>query len=212
MTVSYIIICFFIGSLMFSYWIGLLLKKDITKVGDGNPGAFNLWHAAGFKAGVLGIFFDFMKGYLPLALLLKHKLISDQAIAFVAIAPIIGHGFSPFMRFKGGKTIAVTFGVWSAVTKFSISLAYGVVLALLMIIARVVNKGRPTNTQTDGTMVVAGIWLMGIYMVLLKYPDYLMLLWLLNAVILTYTNKSKIIMFVKDIKKKEESHFNNLKI
>ncbi|KUJ90454.1 MAG: hypothetical protein XD37_1336 [Thermoanaerobacter thermocopriae] len=41
------------GSLMFSYWMGLMLGKRLEEVRDGNPGAFNLGHAAGFKMGVI---------------------------------------------------------------------------------------------------------------------------------------------------------------
>nr|WP_322785336.1 glycerol-3-phosphate acyltransferase [Carboxydothermus ferrireducens] len=36
----------------------------------------------------------------------------------MAVAPVLGHAFSPFLRFKGGKAMAVTFGVWSAIEKF----------------------------------------------------------------------------------------------
>ncbi|HBG76123.1 MAG TPA: hypothetical protein DDW86_04110, partial [Clostridiales bacterium] len=47
MIVLYVIVEYFCGSLMFSYWLARLVNRDLTKVGDGNPGAFNLWHAAG---------------------------------------------------------------------------------------------------------------------------------------------------------------------
>ena len=46
------LLCFLCGSLMFSYWIGLLIKLDIRQIGDGNPGAFNLWSGAGYKFGL----------------------------------------------------------------------------------------------------------------------------------------------------------------
>ena len=50
---------------MFSYWIGLVSKKDLSTEGDGKTGAFNLWKAAGYKLGLAGVFLDFMKGYFP---------------------------------------------------------------------------------------------------------------------------------------------------
>lgn len=65
MIIIYVIIEFLCGSLMFSYWLGLVSKKDLSTVGDGNPGAFNLWKAAGYKLGLAGVFLDFMKGYFP---------------------------------------------------------------------------------------------------------------------------------------------------
>lgn len=86
------------GSLMFSYWMGLMLGKRLEEVRDGNPGAFNLGHAAGFKMGVVGATFDFMKGYFPLVYFLEKGYVTGNAIAIVAIAPILGHAFSPLFK------------------------------------------------------------------------------------------------------------------
>jgi len=116
------ILKFFCGSLMFSYWIGLALGKNLKTVGDGNPGAFNLWRSAGYQWGLVGVALDFLKGYLPLVFLIQKGYVSGMEVALVAIAPILGHAFSPFMRMHGGKAIAVTFGVWSAVSGFQLSL------------------------------------------------------------------------------------------
>jgi len=189
---------------MFSYWLGLVVKKDIRNVGDGNPGAFNLWHAAGYKLGILGVFLDFMKGYLPLAVLIERGFISEMEIIPVGLAAILGHAFSPFMRFKGGKGIAVTFGVWSAVTNFNCSIAYAVILAIILVIVKILNKGEPTSTESDGVMVVLGIYILGIYMFIKGFSNYLLTLWLGNSIILTYKNKEKIYTFFKPIYDKQE--------
>lgn len=203
MIIIYTIIMFFCGSLMFSYWLGLMVKKDIRDIGDGNPGAFNLWHAAGYKLGILGVFFDFMKGYLLLAVLLERGFISGMEIVPVGLAAILGHAFSPFMRLKGGKGIAVTFGVWSAVTKFNVSIAYAVILAIILVIAKILNKGEPTSTESDGVMVVLGIYVLGIYMFIKGFSNYLLTLWLGNSIILTYKNKAKLYAFFKPIYDKQ---------
>jgi len=199
MIIFYAIIEFICGSLMFSYWLGLVVQKDLKKVGDGNPGAFNLWQAAGCKLGMLGVLLDFMKGYFPLVLLVEHELISGLSIAPVAFAPILGHAYSPFMKGRGGKAIAVTFGVWSAVTKFKVSLAYAIILAVLFVIAKVINKGESTTTETDGFMVVFGMWMLGVYLFFKAFPYYLLLLWLGNSAVITHKNKSKLQVFLKDI-------------
>lgn len=199
MTVLYFIMEFLCGSLMFSYWLGLLAKKDLTKVGDGNPGAFNLWLATGYKLGLLGVLLDFMKGYFPLVVLIQREMIADSSIATVAFAPILGHAFSPFLRGRGGKAIAVTFGVWSAVTQFRISLVYAVILAVLYIIARMVYRGENTPTETDGFMVVFGMWMLGLYIFFKAFPHYIRLLWLENSLLITYKNKEKLQVFFKNV-------------
>src|SRR5690606_14820148 len=102
------------GSLMFSYWLGCLKRRNLREVGDGNPGGVNLLKAVGIGWGLAGIALDFLKGYVPLVLLLWNGAVTGYELVPVAIAPVLGHAFSPFLKFQGGKAIAVTFGVWSA--------------------------------------------------------------------------------------------------
>ncbi len=189
---------------MFSYWLGLAVQKDLTTVGDGNPGAFNLWNAAGYKLGLLGIFLDFMKGYLPLAILIEYGIVYGMAIVPVAIAPILGHAFSPFIRLKGGKAIAVTFGVWSAVTRFEVSFAYAVILALLLCAAKLLRKGKPIPTEIDGFMVVLGILILGIYLMVRAFFLPVILLWFGNLLLLTYTNRAKLHRLFQAVSRKDK--------
>lgn len=206
MTALYVLIGFLSGSLMFSYWLGLAVHVDIREVGDGNPGGFNLCQAAGYKLGLLGILLEVLKGYLPLILLLSWNDLSDLAFVFVAIAPILGHAFSPFVGFQGGKSIAVSFGVWSAVTRFDAAVAFAVILALIQAIVKLGRKGKPTTSDTDGCMVVAGMLLLGGYLTIRGYQAHILLLWLCNLTILAYTNRWKLFRsmtgFYNGIKKK----------
>lgn len=109
---------FALGSIPFSVILGrLLLGKDIRQYGDGNPGGTNIARASGSKGlGALAILLDMVKGALPVAL--AHYVFGVQgwALTPVMLAPILGHAFSPFLRFRGGKAIATTFGVWTALT------------------------------------------------------------------------------------------------
>lgn len=209
MILLFVAIEFLCGSLMFSYWMGLAIKKDLKQIGDGNPGAFNLWHAAGSKLGLLGIFLDFMKGYLPLVLLIRLGWISGMAIVPVAIAPIFGHAFSPFLKGKGGKAIAVTFGVWSAVSGFEISLAYAIILAIFLIVVKLFAKGKPTSTETDAFMVVLGMFALGIYLFLQAFTLPFIILWLLNLLLLTYTHREKLQKLIKSVYSKYKQEHTN---
>jgi acyl phosphate:glycerol-3-phosphate acyltransferase len=198
---------FLCGSLMFSYWLGLAVKKDIRKVGDGNPGAFNLLHAAGFKIGLLGMLLDFLKGYLPLVIIIEFGFLDGMSIIPVAIAPILGHALSPFMKFRGGKGIAVTFGVWSALTRFEVSFVYAVIVALIFLTVKILIKGRNTSSEIDAFMVITGMMPLGIYLFLRSFPNYIIILWCINLLIMIFTSKRKLFMLLKE----SYTGFNNRK-
>jgi len=105
---------FLLGSIPFSLLVGeLLAKKDIRTVGDGNPGGTNAIKAGGLKAGIPAIFLDIGKGFLPIFLAQKYGL-TGWILIPVCMAPILGHAFSPFLRFRGGKALGPTAGVWLA--------------------------------------------------------------------------------------------------
>jgi glycerol-3-phosphate acyltransferase PlsY len=103
---------FLLGACPFSVILGRwFLKKDIREYGDGNPGAANVFRAGGQKLGYLAVFLDIVKG-VPFVLL-AHTVFDFSYLALVPIGlcAIMGHAFSPFLKWRGGKAIAVTFGV-----------------------------------------------------------------------------------------------------
>lgn len=111
------ILGFLLGSMPFSYWLGrLLLRTDIRRYGDGNPGAANAWRAGGWRVGVPASLLDYLKGVVPVGLAHFNFGVSGWGLVAVALAPVLGHAFSPFLRFRGGKAMAVTFGIWTGLT------------------------------------------------------------------------------------------------
>ena len=189
---------FLCGALMFSYWLGKAVRKDLKHVGDGNPGAFNLWRAAGYRWGLAGITLDFLKGYVPLVFLVESGTLSmDYGLTIVAAAPILGHAFSPFLKFRGGKAIAVTFGVWSALTRFEAALAYAVILAVLLTAFTFYKKGKYSSREADGFQVVAGMLLLSIYLTVAGYSLALWGVWFMNLLVLAYTNRQAITAFAR---------------
>ena len=204
MTVLFTVIEFLCGSLMFSYWLGLAVKVDLRTVGDGNPGAFNLWHSAGYKIGLLGVFLEFTKGYLPLAILIDQGYAEGFALVPIAIAPILGHAFSPFLKFRGGKTVAVTFGVWSAVTRFEVSVTYAVILAVFTVAVKFLKRGKAPSSEEDGLMVVFGMLILGVYLKIREFSADIAALWLANLIIMAFANRSKLHGFFKNYSVKEK--------
>lgn len=110
---------FLSGSIPFSLLVGKLKGVDIRKVGSGNPGATNLGRALGRKYFFIGFTLDMLKGLVPVVIagLLLHtigRFVSASAPTGVwlacAIAAVLGHVFTPWLKFKGGKGVATAFG------------------------------------------------------------------------------------------------------
>ncbi len=129
--VLWALVGFFSGSLPFSVWIGrLVARADVRRYGDGNPGATNAWRAGGWKAGVPALLLDYLKGAVPVSLAHFAAGLSEWWLVPVALAPIFGHAFSPFLRFRGGKAVAATFGAWTGLTIWAGPTALGLSLGL----------------------------------------------------------------------------------
>ena len=129
MEISYftlLALCAFgLGACPFSVWIGRwFLGKDIRDYGDGNPGAANVFRAGGRQSGFLAVLLDTAKG-IPFVLL-AHSFfkLPEAAVLGVAMSAILGHAFSPLLQLKGGKAIAVTFGVLIALPQHDMLFAF----------------------------------------------------------------------------------------
>ncbi len=105
---------FLLGAMPFSYWLGrLVLHTDIRLYGDGNPGATNAWRAGSWRLGLPAVLLDYLKGAVPVGLAHLTLGVTGWGLVPVALAPVLGHAFSPFLRFRGGKAVAATFGIWT---------------------------------------------------------------------------------------------------
>ena len=118
---------YLIGCINSAKLISKARHGDITKMGSGNPGTMNMFRNFGFGWGALTFVGDAVKGSLPV--LVAHLLykdfyfsqsmviVSDFARYFAGVCVIVGHVFPCTMRFKGGKGIASTFGLfWTALS------------------------------------------------------------------------------------------------
>ena len=106
-----LIAAFLLGSCPFSFLVGKkIIRKDIRDYGDGNPGAINVFRAGGSRAGCVAVFLDVSKGIPFVHIAYATYNLSGIAIAAISLSVIAGNAFSPFLHFKGGKSIAVTFG------------------------------------------------------------------------------------------------------
>lgn len=97
------------GSIPFGYLIARAKGKDIRTIGSGNIGGTNVSRAFGVKWGVLVGVLDVLKGFIP-ALVAIFFLRNPWELSLVLLAPVIGHIFPVWLRFKGGKGMACLFG------------------------------------------------------------------------------------------------------
>jgi len=190
---------YLLGSLMFSYWLARGRGKDLKEIRDGNPGAANLWRVAGWRYGFAGLFLDYIKGFIPLVFFVFSGRFTGLELALLAIAPVLGHAFSPFLRFSGGKAIAVTFGVWSAMTKGVVPSLMGASF-ILYSVQRSSRQEGPTSPADDTVRLFSGMFAALFYLIWVGDLN-LLLLWVLNAAILSYRHRKELVVILKGRKK-----------
>jgi glycerol-3-phosphate acyltransferase PlsY len=110
-----LLISYLLGSIPFGYIVSKMKGVDITKVGSKNIGMANVFRNVGPIYGVIVLFLDAFKGFLPTFMAINYKLL-DYQVLMIGLASIIGHSFSVFLRFKGGKGVATSFGVFLAIS------------------------------------------------------------------------------------------------
>ena len=122
---------FWLGACPFSVWIGRwFLGKDIRDCGDGNPGAANVFRGGGRKSGYLALVLDTIKGVPFVALAHSFFGFAEPIVMAVALSAILGHAFSPILRLRGGKSIAVTFGVLLALPQHEMLITFAIFMFL----------------------------------------------------------------------------------
>ena len=101
---------FLLGSVPFGFLAGKLRKVDLRTSGSGNIGASNAFRLLGKRAGAAVLLLDTLKGWLPIFAAVRLKL-SPEWIVGVGLCAVLGHIYSPWVRFKGGKGVATSLGV-----------------------------------------------------------------------------------------------------
>ena len=113
---------YFFGNINWALIISKLKKTDIRKLGSGNPGTLNMSRNLGLKIGILTFVLDILKGVIPTLVAYfvfkgqkfdnSEFYISDFAICLCGFCAVLGHIFPVVLKFKGGKGIASTIGVF----------------------------------------------------------------------------------------------------
>lgn len=131
---------FFLGSIPTGF---LLVKRykavDIRTLGSGNIGSTNVRRVAGAKIAIVTQILDILKGFVPVAAgccLARHLTlpVNDQVfLPALALAAIIGHDFSPFLRFRGGKGVNTTMGAFLLLAPLPVLLSAAIYFGLRLV-------------------------------------------------------------------------------
>lgn len=136
---------YFFGNINWAIIISKIKKKDIRKMGSGNPGTLNMSRNMGLSLGLLTFFLDILKGAIPTLVAFFVFLyrgcfentdyyLVDFAVYLCGFFTILGHIYPVFFKFKGGKGIASTIGVF-LVCGFLHSWSWAVVAIMALVLA-----------------------------------------------------------------------------
>jgi glycerol-3-phosphate acyltransferase PlsY len=135
-------IAYLVGSFPTAYLIGRARGVDLGAVGSGNYGATNVFRAIGPGPAIVALVVDVAKGYVPVALFprwLPAELPSPMLHAvLLATAAVLGHVFSIFLKFRGGKGVGTAFGAYLALAPWAI-LAAALTWVVIVLATRIVS-------------------------------------------------------------------------
>ena len=174
---------YFLGALPFGYLVARAHGVDIFKAGSGNPGATNVKRVLGAKAGNMVYVLDALKGALAAGWPLLYYRLSHQSITSVTtddagrilwtldcslttavvglVAAVLGHSFSCFTRFKGGKGVATTSGGLLVLMPVPILIGAGVWFTMFFV-SRYVSLA----SILSAVVVPAAAWAFGLPLIL----------------------------------------------
>ena len=172
-------LAFLCGSIPFSVWLGkILLGVDVRKFGDGNPGAANAFRSGNKLVGLLVLLLDISKAAAPVGWAYFNLGMRGIPMLLIAVAPILGHVFSPFLGFRGGKALASALGVWIGLTIWRLSLP--AIVGVVIGFALFTPPGWSAMLGLGAILAALLIWL----------PDPLLLgVWAAQTLVLAWTHR-----------------------
>ncbi len=177
-------ISFFVSYLLGAVPFGLLFSravgKDVRQEGSGNIGATNVNRVLGKKLGILTLLCDVAKGFFPVFIataFLPSTGNAELIVALCGLATVLGHMFSVYMGFKGGKGVATALGVFLFFSPLA------VLFALFLFVAVVYFSGFVSaGSLAASAFIPLCLWLLGSSLpVLLVACTIALLIWLKHS-------------------------------
>jgi glycerol-3-phosphate acyltransferase PlsY len=156
-----IIISYLIGGIPFGYLIAVAKGIDIRTQGSGNIGATNVGRVLGKKYGLIIFILDMLKGFIVVffvpavvsSAVNVPTTIGNLLVILCGFCAVLGHAFPVYLKFKGGKAVATSFGVFIWLVPLSIAIAFGVWL-LTVIVTRYVSLGSMIGSTALAVAIV----------------------------------------------------------
>lgn len=151
------VVAYLFGSFPTAIIAGRLLKKiDIREHGSGNAGATNVVRVLGWKAGLVVLLIDMFKGFVPVFWLTTMFVGGGENIIYyqilAALFAIIGHIWTVFAGFKGGKGVGTAAGVFMGIAPLALSLAL-LLFIIIVAVTRFVSLGSLLSAITFGAIL-----------------------------------------------------------
>ncbi|MBQ2714286.1 MAG: glycerol-3-phosphate 1-O-acyltransferase PlsY [Clostridia bacterium] len=198
------VIGYLLGGINFATLFAKLNKKNIRDMGSGNPGTMNVMRNLGAKWGALTFVCDGLKGAIPA--LLGNYLLGAEGLYCGGLSSVVGHCYPIYTKFKGGKGVATSIGVFVVANPLWSLIAFGILIVVLL-----VSEYSSLSSMTFVTVLVVeqGVEFMGKN---LAVSIMLFAIWLLVVfghrknianLIAGKERKSRILKVLSKIKKKE---------
>ncbi|MDU5111687.1 MAG: glycerol-3-phosphate 1-O-acyltransferase PlsY [Clostridium sp.] len=182
-----IILSYIMGSIPSGYIIvKKKLNKDVRDYGSGNIGATNVRRVAGKKIGKITAILDMLKAILPVVLtqiLLANNILTTNkslSLGLVALAAILGHNYTIFLKFKGGKGVATS----AAAFMFIVPKAF-IITAIVFFGLKLFTKIVSIRSLTAAVVLCVSTWLLG-------YDKYLVISTFITAVLCFWRHRANI--------------------
>src|SRR3954467_10249032 len=131
---GWLVASYLAGAIPTSHLVSRLFAKiDLREHGSGNLGATNLYRVLGWKYAIPVGLFDVAKGAIPVLVFAPRVSNSELFALACGVAAILGHVFSVFVKFKGGKGVATAAGVMLALTPLALAAAATVWAAVILL-------------------------------------------------------------------------------
>ncbi len=156
-----VLIAYLLGGIPFGLIIvRLMTGADVRQSGSGNIGATNVLRSTGPVPGILTLILDAAKGWFAVALMNHFARGETLCLSMAALAALLGHAFSPYLKFKGGKAVATFLGAFGYLTPLPVLV---IVLIFLMVTIS-------TRYLSLGSMVGAILYPFACFIIL--HPDW----------------------------------------
>ena len=149
----WIVGAYLIGGIPFGFLIGKMRGVDVRTVGSKNIGATNVFRTVGKKWGLIAFVCDVLKGLLP-TLTARHFAADLSWLPLcVGVACVVGHMLTPYMKFKGGKGVATSFGMMLGLIPALVGTAF-VVFAVVFACSHFISLG----SCVSSAFLAVAIW------------------------------------------------------